>query len=72
MATILENLLACTDEELLDCVGYIRNAEGERMNIVEIRHWLREERRRLKAHEQDHDHREFDQGPGDGDDGRGD
>ena len=43
--TILENLMRCTDDDLLSVLPYIRNENGERMSLVELKHYLREERR---------------------------
>lgn len=48
--TILENLMACNDQELISLLPYIRDENGERVSIVELKHYLREEyQRRIKA-----------------------
>lgn len=48
--TILENLMACNDQELISLLPYIRDENGERVIIVELKHYLREEyQRRIKA-----------------------
>lgn len=48
--TLLDNLLECNDQELLTMLPYIRDENGERVSIVELKHYLREEyQRRIKA-----------------------
>lgn len=39
--TIADNLLRCTDGELIEILRYIRDENGERMSLVELKHYLR-------------------------------
>lgn len=43
---ILDNLLRLSDEELLTVLPYIRDENGEKVSLVELKHYLREEKRR--------------------------
>ena len=48
--TLLDNLLDSNDQELLAMLPFIRDENGERVSIVELKHYLREEyQRRIKA-----------------------
>ena len=48
--TLLDNLLECDDQELISMLPYIRDENGERVSLVELKHYLREEyQRRFKA-----------------------
>lgn len=48
--TILECLLACSDEELIDQIPYIRDENGDEViSLVQLKHILREESARIKA-----------------------
>ena len=44
--SILDNLLRCDDTELLKVLPYIRDENGEKVSLVELKHYLREERQR--------------------------
>ena len=39
--TIAENLMRCTDQELIALLPYIRDEEGEKVNLIELKHYLR-------------------------------
>lgn len=39
---IAEIMIRCSDEELIDALPYIRNEDGIRMSLIELRHCLRE------------------------------
>ena len=41
--SILDNLLRCDDLELLEVLPYIRDENGERISLIELKHYLREE-----------------------------
>ena len=43
--SILDNLLRCDDLELLKVLPYIRDENGEKVSLVEMKHFLREQRR---------------------------
>ena len=43
--SILDNLLRCDDLELLKVLPYIRDENGEKVSLVELKHFLREQRR---------------------------
>ena len=40
--TIAENLARCTDQELIECLPYIRDEEGEKVNLLQLKRYLRE------------------------------
>lgn len=44
--SILDNLLRCSDKELIEILPYIRDENGEKVNLIELKHCLREEKRR--------------------------
>ena len=39
--TIAENLMRCTDQELIALLPYIRDEDGEKVNLIELKHYLR-------------------------------
>ena len=39
--TIAENLMMCTDQELTALLPYIRDEDGEKVNLIELKHYLR-------------------------------
>ena len=44
--TIAEIMQKMSDCELLEVLPYIRDENGERMSLIELKHYLREERRK--------------------------
>ena len=40
--TIAEIMIRLSDRELLEALPYIRNEDGERVSLVELKHILRE------------------------------
>ena len=40
--TIAENLIKLSDRELIEVLPYVRNEDGERVNMIELKHMLRE------------------------------
>jgi len=60
MSTILDNLARLSDEDLITVLPYIRDEAGEKMSLIELKHFLREEKRR-NNHEQTDDYRKPDQ-----------
>jgi hypothetical protein len=40
--TILEILSDMSDDELVELLPYIRDENGERLNLIELKHFLRE------------------------------
>lgn len=48
---ILDNLLRCSDEDLLSVLPYIRDENGEKISLVELKHYLMEEKKRRNNHE---------------------
>ena len=38
--TIAENLMRCTDQELIALLPYIRDENGERVSLIELKHYL--------------------------------
>lgn len=40
--TIAEIMAGMSDQELIDVLPWIRNEDGERMSLIELRHYLRE------------------------------
>lgn len=40
--TIAENLIKLSDRELIEVLPYVRNEDGERVNLIELKHMLRE------------------------------
>lgn len=47
--TILDNLLRCNDEELISVLPCIRDEEGQRVNLIELKHFLRAERKKKEG-----------------------
>lgn len=47
--TIAENLMRCSDQELIAMLPYIRDENGERVSLVELKHYLRESNRGQRA-----------------------
>lgn len=43
--TIAENLSKCSDQDLIDMLKYIRDENGEKVNLIELKHYLREAKR---------------------------
>ena len=41
MTTIAENLARCSDQELIALLPYIRDEDGEKVNLIELKHYLR-------------------------------
>lgn len=54
--SILDNLLRLRDDELLTVLPYIRDENGEKVSLIELKHFLKEEKRRVN-HEQTDDYR---------------
>ena len=50
--TIAENLMRCTDQELIALLPYIRDEDGERVNLIELKHYLRKVKEE-RAHERE-------------------
>lgn len=42
MTTIAENLARCSDQELIAMLPYIRDENGERVSLIELKHCIRE------------------------------
>ena len=40
--TIAEIMIQLSDQELLEALPYIRNEDGEKMSLIELKHCLRE------------------------------
>ena len=53
---ILDNLMRLSDDELLTVLPYIRDENGEKVSLTELKHYLKEEKRR-KNHESTNHHR---------------
>ena len=49
--TIAENLMRCSDQELIAMLPYIRDENGERVSLIELKHYLRESNRGPKGGE---------------------
>ena len=45
---IIDNLLKCSEAQLIECLPYVRDENGERVTLAELKAWLREERRKRK------------------------
>lgn len=45
--TIAEIMIRLSDEELIDMLTYIRDENGERMSLIELKHVLREMKPKL-------------------------
>lgn len=41
--TIAQIMAKLTDRELIEMLPYIRNENGEKMSLIELKHYLREE-----------------------------
>ena len=50
--TIAENLMRCTDQELIALLPYIRDENGERVSLIELKHYLRKVKEE-RAHERE-------------------
>lgn len=55
--TILENLMACSDQELISQMPYIRIDGEPVVSLVQLKHVLREEYKQLKELESNEMHR---------------
>ena len=49
--TIAENMIRMSDADLLTILPYVRDENGERVSLIELRHYLRETVRRIKGGE---------------------
>lgn len=49
--TIAEIMIRLSDEELIDMLPYIRNENGERMSLIELKHCLREMKAKLNENQ---------------------
>lgn len=47
--TIAEIMATLSDEELIEALPYIRDENGERVSLVELKHYLREKVKSGKA-----------------------
>lgn len=47
--TIAEIMIRMSDDELVGVLPYIRNEDGERMSLIELKHCLRETVRRVQG-----------------------
>ena len=47
--TIAENMIRMSDADLLSILPYVRDENGERMSIMELKHCLRETVARIKG-----------------------
>lgn len=54
--TILENMLRCTDEELVGALPYIRIDGEPVVSVKQLRHVLREEKKRMDEGERYEQH----------------
>ena len=52
MTTIAENLSRCSDQELIELLPYIRDENGERVSLIELKHYLRKVKEE-RAHERE-------------------
>ena len=52
MTTIAENLARCSDQELIALLPYIRDENGERVSLIELKHYLRKVKEE-RAHERE-------------------
>ena len=50
--TIAENLARCSDQELIALLPYIRDENGERVSLIELKHYLRKVKEE-RAHERE-------------------
>ena len=51
--TIAEIMDGMSDQELIDVLTWIRNEDGERMSLIELRHYLRERNESRKSEDTD-------------------
>lgn len=51
--TIEEIMAGMSDQELIDVLPWIRNEDGERMSLIELRHYLRERNESRKSEDPD-------------------
>lgn len=51
--TIAEIMAGMSDQELIDVLPWIRNEDGERMSLIELRHYLRERNESRKSEDPD-------------------
>lgn len=51
--TIAEIMDGMSDQELIDVLPWIRNEDGERMSLIELRHYLRERNESKKSEDPD-------------------
>ena len=47
--TIAENLARLTDRELIEMLPYICDENGEKVSLIELKHYLREYMNRIKV-----------------------
>lgn len=53
LKTIAEIMAGMSDQELIDVLPWIRNEDGERMSLIELRHYLRERNESRKSEDPD-------------------
>jgi len=51
--TIAEIMAGMSDQELIDVLPWIRNEDGEKMSLIELRHYLRERNESRKSKDPD-------------------
>ena len=51
--TIAEIMAGMSDQELIDVLPWVRNEDGERMSLIELRHYLRERNESRKSEDPD-------------------
>ena len=51
--TIAEIMAGMSDQALIDGLPWIRNENGERMSLIELRHYLRERNESRKSEDPD-------------------
>lgn len=51
--TIAEIMIQLDDSELIEALPYIRDEDGEKVSLVELKHYLREEVRRIRSRAND-------------------
>lgn len=49
--TIAETMIRMSDADLLTILPYVRDENGERVSLIELRHYLRETVRQIKGGE---------------------
>lgn len=45
---IIDKLLKCSEAQLIECLPYIRDENGERVTLAEFKAYLREERQKRR------------------------